>query len=629
MRNHIKITFISGLIMLMIGMMSCTDYLDREPESILDETVAFRNFVNFQTYVEELYHLVPDMSKHAYGGSDWNWGEDLITSLSDRNRANVYIDNGDYRALLGLYNCFIQRRWKSFETEDPNHSRSIWGASQYGIYKANLGLANFDLLTDATQEEKDLIKGQLLFYRALLNFYLTELWGPMPYILEVLPSNEPLRLPRPKYNEVADLIGQDLREAADLLPFDWDDTEAGKRTLEYNRWRTTKGMALAYLVKNYLWAASPLMNKVSTGSESYNEEYAKKAADAAAELLKYVDGGQAPYELEPWETIADVFYTHKSGWMIPGSNEAIFQAPNYHAQSSNWHNSRVFAPLNTIGLEGPVFSPAANYVNYYGMKNGLPLDDPESGFDPEYPWKDRDPRFYKDIKVDGEQLVFGSLSAANEGHRFAQLYSGGSYRDPEVGSRTGYLVYKWIPMTANKFDSEWDQTHELTLQHSYIRLADIYLMYAEAVAVGYGGADAKAPGYSLTATDAINKVRDRAGVGDLKSGLAMDKFMSELRRERAVELAFEGIRFHDLRRWLLLTKYPYNVKTSQEFTRPADWETSYSQDVSNREGFKDNRVLNFREEIILHRLLIDKHYWLPLPVDDANMYAEFPQNPGW
>ncbi len=71
------------------------------------------------------------------------------------------------------------------------------------------------------------------------------------------------------------------------------------------------------------------------------------------------------------------------------------------------------------------------------------------------------------------------------------------------------------------------------------------------------------------------------------------------------------------------------MKTSQEFTRPADWETTYSQDVSNREGFKNNRVLNFREEIILNRLLVDKHYWLPLPVEDANMYAEFPQNPGW
>lgn len=96
--------------------------------------------------------------------------------------------------------------------------------------------------------------------------------------------------------------------------------------------------------------------------------------------------------------------------------------------------------------------------------------------------------------------------------------------------------------------------------------------------------------------------------------------MSEVRRERAVELSFEGHRFNDLRRWLLLDKYPYNIKTSQEFTRVGD---------INKDDPSQNQVSEFREEIILTRNFTSKHYWLPLKKVDTSMYLEFKQNPGW
>jgi starch-binding outer membrane protein, SusD/RagB family len=622
MKNNIKILFWSGLV-LMLGLVSCEDYLDREPESILNEETAFRSFINFQSYTEELYHLLPDLAKHS-GNSDYNWGEDMITSLNDRNRANVHIDNGSYRNLLGLWNCFLDRphpqggTWSWHETEHPSYNKSMWGPFWYGISKTNIGLANLDRLTDATQEEKNLIKGQLLFFRGLFHFKLIQYWGPMPYIGEVLPAAESPRIPRPTYHAVADSIAKDLREAVGLLPFHWDHTVAGQGRL--NRWRINKAMALGYLTKNYLWAASPLMNRQSTGNASYETEYAKKAAAAAAELLKYVDSGETHHRLVPWENITDLFYTQGMDWLIPGSTEVIFQAPNYHAQQTNWSNSRVFAPVNTIGRDSPVYTPTANYVNYYGMANGLPLNHPESGFDPEYPWRDRDPRFYKDIIFDGQTVVLGALPPSLALRRYAHLHTGGNYRDNESGSRTGYLGYKWIPICANNIDVCWDQAGALTFSHSYMRLADIYLMYAEAAAIGYGSSEASDPGYSLTAREAINVIRARSGVGALASGLDLEFFMSELRRERAVELSFEGHRFNDLRRWLLLTVYPYNIKTRQEFDRAPD---------INYADPKNNRVVNFREEVILTRQLSDRHYWLPIRVGDANIYEGFPQNPGW
>ena len=104
---------------------------------------------------------------------------------------------------------------------------------------------------------------------------------------------------------------------------------------------------------------------------------------------------------------------------------------------------------------------------------------------------------------------------------------------------------------------------------SLIRLADVYLMYAEAVAEGYGSATATAKDYTMNAVTAVNKIRERAGVGDVADEYltTLDGFMSELRRERAVELAFEGHRWTDLRRWLLVDKEPYTLKKAVYFDR--------------------------------------------------------------
>jgi hypothetical protein len=99
-------------------------------------------------------------------------------------------------------------------------------------------------------------------------------------------------------------------------------------------------------------------------------------------------------------------------------------------------------------------------------------------------------------------------------------------------------------------------------------------------------------------------------------------FRPEYRRERAVELAFEGHRFVDLRRWLLLTQRPYTLKKSVEFLRA----------IPNAQVYADPRnarVSNFSENILFERSFTDKHYWFPFQVKDVNLYADFNQNPGW
>ncbi len=629
MKKRIKLLFVAVVCSMTFGVTSCSDFLDRDPQSLVSEKDAFKNFVNFQGFTEELYHTIPDFS-NGYWTNSWNWGEDEIQSTAQNFHFGVKIDNGDFwgwqRNFDGWQAGWMDRN--NNQTNDDRFTKSLWGLGWYGIRKANLGLENIDKLTDATQEEKDLIKGQLLFFRGWYHFMFMQYFGGLPYIDKVLPGDQKLTLPRLKYSECADKAAADFREAANLLPINWDNTTAGKRTLGKNTLRINKIMALGYLGKNYLWAGSPLMNSVSGGGTSYNADYCKKAAEAFAELLKLCESGEAPYRLLPFAQYYTNFYTTGQNWQMPGGTEAIFRGPYYGANGSNWGTSKQYSPL--IISEGDVkFLPTANYVDNYGMANGLPIKDitkadPESGYNPEYPWKGRDPRFYNDIVFDGVRMVAGSIPNANEvNNRFANLHTGGSYRDIATGSRTGYLLFKFVPRTANKYDQGYGYDKSLNIHLPYMRLADIYLMYAEAAAQGYGSPMGKAGTYTKTSVDAINVIRDRAGVGhvDAKFLASLDVYMEELRRERAVELSFEGHRFNDLRRWLMISKSPYTLKKSVEFDRATTLDPTKDP--------KDNRVLNIRESLILERKFTDKHNWLPLKVNDVNLYLEFAQNPGW
>ncbi|MGN7786589.1 RagB/SusD family nutrient uptake outer membrane protein [Niabella sp. 22666] len=640
-KNYIKSIFLIGIVTAIVGLASCKKYLDREPGSIVAKEEAFKDFFNFQGFTEELYQCIPDFT-NAYWTNSWNWGDDEVQSTSQAFHFIVKVDNGDFWGWQRGYDSWGAGFMDggNFSTNNDRMSKKLWPGAWYGIRKCNLGLENMNLLTDATQEEKNLIKGQLLFFRGWFHFMLIQYFGGLPYIDKVLPSDVKLTLPRLSYQECADKAAADFREAANLLPVEWDNTLAGRRTLGKNDLRINKIMALGYLGKNYLWAASPLMNGESTGNQSYNTDYAKKAAAAFGELLSIIDAGGTKYKLLPFQYYYKNFYTNFENWAMPGGRvggpeqgqEAIFRGPYWGANSSNYGTSRQYQPQFLIG-EGEVkFFPTANYVNYYGMANGLPINaansaavaDNESGYSPSQPWKGRDPRFYNDIIYDGRKMVEASIPNTNEEkYRYATLYTGGDYRIPiTTSSRSGYLLFKFIPPLSNKYDLGTSYNKSLNVHLPYMRLADIYIMYAEAASEGYNSPMGKDPNYSKTAVDAINLVRDRAGVGHVAGKFtgSQDAFRNEYRRERAVELSFEGHRFNDLRRWRLLIQRPYTIKTSLEFDRAPGFSTTNP---------KDNKVVNLREQVILERNFSEKHYWLPLRNVDVMLYTEFPQNPGW
>lgn len=620
MKNKI-IYILSMFFIVCFTLTSCTDYLDRDSDSVLSEEDAFKNFNNFQGFIEVMYNVIPDIAKHNWVSS-FNWGEDeVITTGNGEHLMGYAIDGGNYRSYINNGDCFLDRNWS---VDGDRFKKSLWGGGWYAIRQANLGLEALEkgMLKDATQEEQNFIKGQLYFFRAWFYFQLTSYWGGLPYLESVIAPDAQFNLPRETYQENAEKMAADFQRAADLLPIDWDNTATGSRTKGNNALRPNKIWALSYLGKALLYAGSPLMeNGANNNNRSYNSEYCKRAADVLGQVLNMVESNQTQYALVDFDNYSTLFYTKEQNWLMPGGTEAIMRSPTYGADSY-WRQMNSYQLQAICEGDGIILCPAANYVNYFGMQNGLPLDDPNSHFSRSQPWKDRDPRFYNNFIYDGVKMI-KSPSSFKE-YEYANLYEGGNCcDDPRKTSRTGYFNYKFIPLGANKDDADYGYGKATHFHLSWLRLAEVYLLYAEAVAQGYGSANSNSATFPKSAVYAVNVIRERAGVDPVADSYTNDleKFMSEVRRERAVELAFEGHRFHDLRRWKLLTEYPYNIKTMQKFDRAEAFDPEADP--------KERKVVNFREEIVTQRKLSSKHYWLPFKTEDVTIYPEFYQNPGW
>ena len=611
-----KITTILSSIatVLVIGFTatSCEDYLDKAPDSDITEKDAFGNFTAFQGFIEQEYNCVMGYDK----GGAWN-----KYSFADEEllRTTMAFDTGNW---WGNETYFFGTDPIGNVTNNEGRNRRVWEWAWYGIRVANQALdvlASEDCPFVGTDEERNLIKGQALFFRGFFYYEICRYWGGMPYITHFIGAAEDMtteEFNRLTAQECFILMAKDFEEAAKLLPNHWDESPAAQSTKGNNNLRVNKHWCLGFQGKALLWAASPMLNQEAGKGNSFNADLAKQAADALGSLLKLCDEKKY-YQLEPWATYDNIFACWRN--IRPGGKEVIMQETIYGTNRVRWSSLGATVPASLGMNSGSTqATPTANITHNWCMANGLPIDDPDSGYDPAHPWENREPRFDKTFITDGQRLT---QNVADD--YYAELYNltldgskPGRHRDGGTfgtGGTTGILCRRY-----NLLGPEWSTSLVGALQANtaYLRMAEVYLMYAEAVNwMTGGGPNAKASTYSMTAAEAFQAVRDRANCPALPAKYFADKetFFEQIVRERAVELMMEAHRFDDLRRWNRIDDPRYLNKTRFDFARG-----------------EDGRPVNLQEVVQITRVASrPKMNWLPIQVKYTKMYAGFPQNPGW
>jgi hypothetical protein len=633
MKNFkVKIVLFLGLLFTF----ACEDYLDIAPEAEIDAAEVFGTFENAQGFIEEAYNLVVDYGTNGWSFQDYIYGDDGYNTQGFKY--STQIDRGELNRWIGNSLSYLHQN-NRFQTganngtlgstnEEQGRGRpKVWNAGMRGIRKANVVIANEDLMVGLTQQEKNVVLGQAYFFRAFFHNEIMKFWGRFPHIKEVFSGQ--IDIPRPQtYKEVALSINEDYKKAIELLPVNWDDEDYGKITLGNNAGRLTKGAAYAFQGKNLLFAASPLMffnNQPGMDTYTYDTELAAMAVDAFAEVLKLEQAGEY-YLARNMEDYKKVLWnTPRNTWpgLVPEAKELIFAGSNgsHPGSTGSFMATGMPRPIASTGTQ--CTSATHNFIHYnFGMANGLSIEDDLSGaygaptYNPLRPFDNRDPRFYQWVFADRD--VLGTRAGIPAVNRIMQLYStdangsSGAHRDRNNYSFTGYMFKKFYPEINGQYHSQSGNNiiGRFTGIRMHMRLTDVYLMYAESLHIARGATTAPSS-FSLTAEQAINILRDRAGISHVHAAIVADnnKFLDEIRRERAVELSYEGHRWVDIRRWGVAHEDKYRKKTKLNFDK--DWTF-------------------FEEAELVDRVCeYPKHYWLPFEANQTQFYEGFPQNPGW
>ena len=583
--NKNKTKLLIFILPLLLTLGSCKDYLDMPSEASITEEKVFGTYNLFQGFIDQMYPAVLDHNRTYYQASGQYGGECLSTSgLCTSMKAA----RGDYRAFIG----------RGYYRSDNNEG--IWLNGWKVIRMCNLGLKNFDKLI-ATPEEKNRIKGQLLFFRAYFHFEFLMAWGPIPYVNEVLIDD----LNKPRYYEykgkknyqaTTEYIVEDMDEAAKLLPVAWPDptTQLG---------RATALAALGYKAKALLYAGSPLMNENSGNPAEVNLEYMERAAVAFDEAIKMAESNPQSYGLLDAASYTTNFATTNK--TTPWTKETIWGL--YRNRYSQWVYSEFTgdrdAP-NSAVFGGGVYTstPTQNYVDKFEMADGT-LYDPSYDNDNTKRWASRDPRFLLDFYLDRDYPCTGQQ---------LKMYKGGATIITD-NQMTPYIIKKYWPFNVSDKCGNATLTQNYSFNTPQMRLADVYLMYAEAANWAYGNGNdgnVKAPGATYTALEAVNKVRTRIGaVPTTATGGAHGNFHKMLLNERAVEFCFESnLYWMDLRRY----KIGETLNNTSMFT--LDFDASWT---------------NFLRREVQKFVFEKRNYWLPFPTTLTYLYKEFPQNEGW
>jgi len=536
-------------------MTSCKkDILNKTPlDSYTDQSV-WNDLSLAEAFTNNLYNVLPNAEHNWDNTTNRTWA---LSSASDE----AYNKFDDYNASVMNSGSLTPDNLGNFD---------IW-APTYGIIQnCNIFLSKIDNVP-GDQAKRDRLKGEVTYLRAYAYFKLIRDYGGVPLIKEPFDLNSNFEKGRNTYDECSNFIADELDKTAGLL----------KGTTTYGR--VTAAAALALKSTALLYAASPQWNPTNDQAKW------KKASDAAKVVI------DLPFQLFTGN-YPDLFTTKNSELIM-------VRLTNKQYMWNAFQGVEMF--LSPSGFHGwASFAPSQNLVDAFGTADGKEITDPASGYNPQQPYVNRDPRFYQDIVFDGRP--FGKPEFCKDRYNVgstnaAEFYEGGLDSpqgwDKWNNSVTRYTFRKYCDTTFN-FNDE-TQTNKFWV---ISRLSEIYLNYAEAQF--YLGNNAKAIEY-------LDLIRQRAGIKNkLPNTLSGAALENKIRNERQVELCLEGHRYYDVRRWKIANITENKPLMGVIITKNGNGSKSYNYSQVQTRVFKP------------------QHYLLPIPKSEMNR-TKLTQNPDY
>lgn len=474
------------------------------------------------------------------------------------------------------------------------------------VHRSNTVIRNVENMP-ISRETIDRVTGEAKFLRAMAYFRMLNCWGGVPYYDETCDINREfsnLKSPRSSAEEIRGHIIDDLTEAIEKLPVSWEAADLG---------RATKGAAYALRGKVYL----------------FNRQWDKAIADF--EEIVYNKSHNYGYSLHP--DYNSLFRLYNGSH----SPEMIFSIQSIDGNTAGYALDIVsyFGNKSTMRLiAGNRIVPSVTLVDMYENLDGSPFnwDDMFPGFNDggaetrkKYlcvaidqgsttvtstldcdttkvmdAYRLRDPRLCLNVITPYSHYLGTDAGSSPMDKQFvlADPTKGGAPMEAMAFIRNSegwnsYFWRKWIP-TGN-LDGYWGEYNRTPYEFPLIRLGDVILMLAEA----YNEA-----GETDKAVTELNKIRARTGMPELNSGAAWlavtgkEEMAERIRRERAFELAGEGQRYWDLRRWGLLEA---SVKNATDIFGDLMYTRSYQP----------------------------RHEMWPIPLVEMERNTNLKQNEGW
>ncbi|WP_068824591.1 RagB/SusD family nutrient uptake outer membrane protein [Wenyingzhuangia fucanilytica] len=617
-----KTKFYKIIVMMLtfISISSCEEFLDVNPDFGLAEEDVFSSYQSVRGYLDNCYEMLLDIHHWRSQGLD----RTSVNALSDE-AGSPY--NGNIATVLN--SGAWTNRWAGVPELGWGGNAgfdqgSVFTNATFSIRVTNKVIENIEtgLVPGLTDTQTKELLGQAYFFRAWYYFQIIQRAGGMPILNNAFASDDDTNLTRLTYKESTEWLLTDLDKAISMLPDVWETSQFG---------RVTKGAAMAVKSMATLYAASPLMqNDLNSVQDlDYSKSWSERAAEYANDLIKYIDAGSggAGFRLMTKAEYKNIFYTDG----IQASPESIWYRLNAGKRSSQQRGLRCnYIPQRMsrgTGNDAAAYSnPTQNIIDMFETFDGTsayPIDDSRSGYDPQNPFENRDPRLANNVIVPGEEWGV----AQNGTKIYQELYVDGTDYKLQSDSRytknrmlSGYMIKKYLWPEAQNYPFQFDIYNINTI---YIRVAQVYLDYAEAMNEAYGP-NADPNGYGLTAVQAINKVRNRVDMPDVLPEFTGDAltFRDRIRNERAVELMWENHRWHDLRRWMIAEEVFQKPIRGVEAIPPA-----------GHASVADKSTLNFSYNYIdlttEQRVFNKRNYWYPVSSNDVFDLSNYQQNPGW